>query len=69
MGLVEGCLDRMEEILSEVPKNGAASTVEDTPSPEERSCLLDNIGGLRKKIQGFAEEFSLQRHPVTSARC
>ncbi len=64
VSLVENSLDRMERLLAEGGLNGIVRAVEDTLSSDERSFLLEKIRQFRNALHDFAEQFSLQRHPV-----
>ncbi len=64
VSLLENALDRIERLFSEGTQNGIVRTIEDTLDAEEHITFLREIRQLRDELHKFAEEYSLQHHPV-----
>ena len=64
VSLVESGLDRMERLLAEGGEDGIVRAVENGLAPDLQASLLAEIRQLRRELESFAQQFSLQRRPV-----
>ncbi len=59
LGLADGAITRMENLLAREEKGGAVRTVNDTLAPETRSALLQKLQSLRNVMLEMASALSL----------